>query len=108
MGTVSIVRGKVFIRSDGKIPVTDSRCCCGWAGVGYYCITGWRGSSCETLACEYRQCLYITTPNPTPDGYPMGECWLDTDPEGWRMATWDPTAKHATQAACLAAGCSCP
>lgn len=68
VGKASLIGGKVYIRPDGKVPVTDGRCCCGsppFPGEGWYCKQTWQAAvsagGCDALACVSAVAEYIET-----------------------------------------------
>ena len=114
--------GLVYANSGRPAPFTATLsqledCCCSpsvspsvspFGGDGWYCIKTWIDDqhlppSCADLVCAWSTCTYVADEAAWASHF-FGTCTCDT-PE-CRMKTTDGVL-HATEAACIAAGCSC-
>ena len=110
MAKASLLFGRIYTVG-GKVPVTESRCCCGdFPGAGWYCQLLWTGSSCETLTCTdvwTQHTVQITTAEEWAAYVAgWGVCTLEMPPDNYRMVTSD-MVRYETQEA-ADAGCACP
>ena len=108
VGKASLIGGKVYIRPDGKVPVTDGRCCCGdFPGAAWYCLQGWAveegdlipvGTCCRNILTAEAWAAYLFDTLQAP--------FVDCALTGWSEGMWTTdSVKHASAEAC---GENCP
>lgn len=104
MGKASLVFGRIYTVG-GKVPVTDSRCCCGdFPGNAYYCLQFWAKEEDWYLVAK---CCRAIPSQESWDLYQFGV--EQTNIAGctggpWGTAMWvTDEVKHATQEDCEAA-----
>jgi len=78
-----------------------------FGGEGWYCVELWQGpeGDCVNIACVSAVCTWIADQSAW-DGYFFGQCFTPPASPATMYAT--DGIKHATEAACQAAGCACP